>query len=105
MKFHFAPVQGHTDAAYRHFHAKNYGALTDYYTPFIRLEKGTIRQRDLKDFSSDLNSEVHLVPQIIFRDKDELNSLVEILKENHVDRDIGKNDFRNVVRSRRNHRS
>ncbi|MBD5357044.1 MAG: tRNA-dihydrouridine synthase family protein [Bacteroides sp.] len=82
MKFHFAPVQGHTDAAYRHFHAKNYGALTDYYTPFIRLEKGTIRQRDLKDFSSDLNSEVHLVPQIIFRDKDELNSLVEILKEN-----------------------
>lgn len=81
MNFHFAPVQGHTDAAYRHFHSINYGNHTDYYTPFIRLEKGSLRNRDLKDFTSDLNLGTHLVPQIIFRDKDELNSLVKLLKE------------------------
>lgn len=80
MTFHFAPVQGHTDAAYRHFHAKNYGAVTDYYTPFIRLERGEIRHRDIKDFTSELNDGLHLVPQIIFRDRDELASLVNILK-------------------------
>lgn len=82
MKFHFAPVQGHTDAAYRHFHALNYGNHTDYYTPFIRLEKGTLRNRDLKDFTSELNDRSHLIPQIIFRDQNELTSLVALLKQN-----------------------
>ena len=82
MTFHFAPVQGHTDAAYRHFHAANYGNHTDYYTPFIRLEKGAIRPRDLKDFTSELNEGTHLVPQIIFRDKEELYSLVKLMKDN-----------------------
>lgn len=82
MTFHFAPVQGHTDTAYRHFHAANYGNNTDYYTPFIRLEKGTLRSRDVKDFTSDLNLGTHLVPQIIFRDSEELNALVNLLKEN-----------------------
>lgn len=82
MKFHFAPVQGHTDAAYRHFHALNFGNHTEYYTPFIRLEKGGLRNRDLKDFTSGLNEISGVVPQIIFRDRDELNSLVKLLKEN-----------------------
>lgn len=81
MTFHFAPVQGHTDAAYRHFHAANYGNLTEYYTPFIRLERGGIRSRDIKDFTSDLNEGTHLVPQIIFRDRDELTALVSLMKE------------------------
>ncbi len=82
MKFHFAPVQGHTDAAYRHFHALNFGNHTEYYTPFIRLEKGGLRNRDLKDLTSGLNEISGVVPQIIFRDRDELNSLVKLLKEN-----------------------
>lgn len=82
MTFHFAPVQGHTDAAYRHFHAENYGSHTDYYTPFIRLEKGTLRKRDLNDFTSELNIGTTLVPQIIFRDSEELTSLVKLLKQN-----------------------
>lgn len=82
MTFHFAPVQGHTDAAYRHFHAANYGNHTDYYTPFIRLERGALRNRDIKDFTSDLNTGIHLVPQIIFRDKEELTALISLLKEN-----------------------
>lgn len=78
----FAPVQGHTDAAYRHFHAKIYGDNnTVNYTPFIRLEKGGIRNRDLKDLTSELNDGLNLIPQIIFRDKEELNTLVNILKE------------------------
>ena len=79
---YFAPVQGHTDAAYRHFHSQTYGGDQTYYTPFIRLERNEIRPRDLRDINSELNTELHLVPQVIFRDAKELNSLVEILKGN-----------------------
>ena len=81
MKFHFAPVQGHTDAPYRHFHAEEYGNDTVYYTPFIRLERGALRNKDIKDFTSGLNTTTHLVPQIIFRDNEELTGLVELIKE------------------------
>lgn len=78
---HFAPVQGHTDAAYRHFHSQIYKGNQDYYTPFIRLEKEGIRPRDMRDVTSDLNNNLHLVPQIIFRDEHELETLVDLLKE------------------------
>lgn len=82
MQFHFAPIQGNTDAAYRHFHSKLYGGDLVYYTPFIRWEKDGIRQRDLKDLNSELNNDIRLIPQIIFRDKEELVNLIEVLKEN-----------------------
>lgn len=82
MYFHFAPVQGHTDAPYRHFHAQSYETSMTYYTPFIRVEHGNLRPRDLRDFTSELNSESHLVPQIIFRDEEELQILVKLIKEN-----------------------
>ena len=81
MKLHFAPVQGHTDAPYRHFHAELYGGNYTYYSPFIRLEKGSIRQRDLKDITCDLNENNHIIPQIIFRNKEELITLIKLLQE------------------------
>ncbi len=82
MIYHFAPVQGHTDAAYRHFHNSLYAHENDsfstlnYYTPFIRLENGELRKKDLKDFISPLNNDALNIPQIIFRDETELNALV-----------------------------
>lgn len=79
--YHFAPVQGHTDAAYRHFHSLVYGGTLTYFTPFIRLEKNGLRPRDLKDLNSELNENTRLIPQIIFRDAKELNSLIGLLKD------------------------
>lgn len=81
MEFHLAPVQGNTDAPYRGLHASNYKGVTGYYTPFIRLEKDGIRQRDYKDVESAFNDAILLTPQIIFRDEEELNALVGLLKE------------------------
>jgi len=81
MDFNFAPVQGHTDAPYRHFHKLSYGNDISYHTPFIRLEQGDLRQRDVKDFTSPLNDGCNLTPQIIFRDESELRSLVSLVKE------------------------
>lgn len=87
MKYYFAPVQGHTDAAYRHFHALRYGCEDVIYTtPFIRLEKGEIRKKDLKDVCSNLNEGQSVVPQVIFRDRSELETLVDILKAEGVSR-------------------
>lgn len=81
MKIHFAPVQGHTDATYRRTHAACYGAADCYYTPFIRLERGAPRQRDMRDIAPEANEGIKLVPQLIFRDGTELLPLVEAVKD------------------------
>ncbi|MDE6410355.1 MAG: tRNA-dihydrouridine synthase family protein [Muribaculaceae bacterium] len=89
---HIAPVQGHTDAAWRHFHKSVYGGNTRYYTPFIRLEKGEFRKHDLKDFLSSLNENHELVPQVIFRNEEELRPLISGLVEKgarHIDLNTG----------------
>lgn len=82
MKYLFAPIQGHTDSAYRHFHALTYGIdALSYTTPFIRLEKGEIRKKDINDLTSVLNQGMNIIPQIIFKDLEELSSLTKILKD------------------------
>ena len=83
---HFAPVQGHTDAAYRHFHAARYGGIDSYYTPFIRLERGEVRARDLRDAFGELTQDIKSVPQVIFRDLTELQTLVRQMKEEGAQR-------------------
>lgn len=80
MNFHFAPIQGHTDAPYRHFHRIVYGDHTCYYTPFIRLENDSLRQRDIKDLVSPMNDGCRFIPQIIFRDCKELTALTALIR-------------------------
>ena len=36
---HLAPLQGYTDWVYREAHARVFGGVDTYYTPFVRLEK------------------------------------------------------------------
>ena len=79
MKIYVAPVQGHTDAAWRHFHHKIYGGDHKYFTPFMRCEKGELRLKDLRDFNNSLNEEINLEPQVIFRDTEELEILLRSL--------------------------
>ena len=81
-----APVQGHTDAAWRHFHKSIYGGCQSYYTPFIRLERGDFRKHDLKDYTSELNGNHEVAAQVIFRDMAELRPLIEGLVERGVKR-------------------
>ncbi len=92
MKIDVAPVQGHTDAAWRHFHSELYGGKNRYYTPFIRLERGDFRKHDLKDFLSPLNDNHELIPQVIFRNMEELKPLLSGLVEKgatHIDLNSG----------------
>lgn len=46
-----APLQGFTETAWRNAHEQSFGGIDAYYTPFIRLEKGTIRNKDKRDVS------------------------------------------------------
>ena len=48
---HFAPLQGYTDSVYREAHTRVFGGVDTYYTPFVRIEKGGFRNKDLKDFA------------------------------------------------------
>lgn len=86
MKIYCAPVQGHTDAPFRHFLAETYGTPLDFVTPFIRLERDGVRKRDLADLLSPLNEGLNLQAQVIFRDGQELSSLVDILSGEGISR-------------------
>lgn len=73
-----APVQGLTELPWRAFHRRVYGGgVTAYHTPFLRVERSEVRQRDLKALESGMNEGVPLVPQIIFRDFREFDMLVD----------------------------
>lgn len=79
MNLYIAPVQGHTDSAWRHFHHKIYGGNHKYFTPFMRCEHGELRPKDLKDFKNPLNEGINLEPQVIFRNLEELEVLLNAL--------------------------
>ena len=92
MKIHFAPIQGHTDMAYRVLHAQSYRPADFYYSPFIRWERGGVRLRDLKDIDKANNSPAPVIPQIIFRDRDELRHLTDAIAQagyNRIDLNMG----------------
>lgn len=79
LPIHFAPMQGYTDWAYRQIHAKYAGGIDTYYTPFIRWEKGDVRNKDITDILPQNNTGLHLVPQIICGTADDLNRLSDII--------------------------
>ncbi len=92
MKLMSAPLQGYTDAAWRHAHAIVFGGVDCYYTPFIRVEKGEIRGRDLRELHTAGCGSLKLVPQIIFRDREEFKLLVEAVTSagyNEIDLNMG----------------
>lgn len=79
-KLFLAPLQGYTEAPYRRFHAEVYGhdVFNGYITPFLRVERGAVRARDLRDVTSPLNEGMeNLSAQVIFKDQHELKILVD----------------------------
>ena len=70
-------MQGYTDAVYRRTHASLAGGVDCYFSPFIRIEKGQVRGRDMREIESDSN----VVPQIIVSGPDELDRLSDMISE------------------------
>ena len=82
ISIHFAPLQGYTDAAFRRLHHELWGGITAYYTPFVRIEKGAFRRKDLADIAPAANAGVPVVPQMLPRDADELCRMADLFIEN-----------------------
>ena len=76
----FAPLQGYTDAVYRRAHWECVGGVDEYYTPFVRIEKGEIRKKDLRDIDPAANEGVPTVPQVIAKDGDEFARLCDAVQ-------------------------
>lgn len=84
-----APLQGFTEAAWRNAHEQSFGGVDAYYTPFVRLEKGEIRNKDRKDVAKDRNTVGRLVPQLIASEPEELEQLVSFLRaQGYAEADI-----------------
>lgn len=81
LPIHFAPLQGYTEAPYRQIHQQVCGGIEAYYTPFIRLEHGKIRKKDLREALPELNQGVPVVPQVIASSEEEFRVLVRLLVE------------------------
>ena len=89
MKIFAAPLQGFTEATWRNVHNETYGGIDTYITPFIRIEKGEIRNKDIRDTEKKNNTIPHLIPQIIAATPDELLPIAEfIAKEGYCEADI-----------------
>lgn len=78
LPIHFAPLQGYTDAVYRQAHARIFGGIDTYYTPFVRVEHGEIRRKDIRELEAENNRNVPLVPQLIAPDTEKLEQIMSL---------------------------
>lgn len=92
LPIYFAPIQGYTDDVYRRIHHRMIGGIEEYYTPFVRVEVGSIRSKDIRDILPANNKNVPVVPQIIFNSRKEFEYLTNRLIEygyNRIDLNMG----------------
>lgn len=81
IPIHFAPLQGYTDDVYRRIHHELIGGIHTYYTPFLRMEGGGVRTKDMRDIRPVFNEGVPVVPQIILKSMKEFEYLTGIVEE------------------------
>lgn len=92
LPIHFAPLQGYTGDVYRRIHHQLIGGISFYYTPFIRMEGGGIRSKDIRDINPEFNQGVPIVPQIIAKNMKEFDFLTQAVEEKgykHIDINMG----------------
>ncbi|MGL5788519.1 MAG: tRNA-dihydrouridine synthase family protein [Bacteroidales bacterium] len=88
FEIQFAPLQGFTELLYRNAHHRIFGGVDTYYTPFVRIERGTFRNKDLRDIAAEQNS-CPLVPQMIASSAEEINRLTDLfLEKGHSSADL-----------------
>lgn len=68
LPIYLAPLQGYTEAPYRNAHSVCFGGVDAYYSPFVRLEHGNLRSKDLRDIAPANNQVDRLIPQLIASD-------------------------------------
>ena len=76
-----APLQGVTDNVWRMAQHKVFGGVDAYYAPFMRVERGEVRRKDLRDVLPERNAGVTLIPQILACQPDHALMMVDALKQ------------------------
>lgn len=79
LPIYFAPLQGYTEDVYRLLHHELFGHVEAYYTPFVRLENGSPRSKDLRDIKPENNVDLPLVVQIIASSAAEVETLLSVV--------------------------
>lgn len=81
MKLYFAPLEGITGYVYRRAHAKYYGGICKYFTPFLSPTKNEhFTNRERNDILPEHNP-AYTVPQILTNQADYFIHTAEKLKE------------------------
>ena len=75
-----APLQGVTDNVWRMAQHEVFGGPDAYYAPFMRVEHGEVRRKDLRDVDPERNTGITLIPQILACQPDHALMMVEALK-------------------------
>ncbi|MCF0199657.1 MAG: tRNA-dihydrouridine synthase family protein, partial [Bacteroidaceae bacterium] len=81
LPIHFAPLQGYTEDVFRRAHHQVFGGVATYYSPFIRLEHGDVRSKDLRDLRAEHNAGIPVTPQAIAASAEELERLIDVIRE------------------------
>ncbi len=76
-----APLQGVTDNVWRMAQHEVFAGVDAYYSPFMRVERGEIRRKDLRDVEPERNAEITLIPQILACQPDHALMMVDALKQ------------------------
>ena len=76
-----APLQGVTDNVWRMAQHDVFGGVDAYYAPFMRVERGEVRRKDLRDVDPERNGGVTLIPQILACQPDHALMMVDALKQ------------------------
>lgn len=80
FKIFSAPLQGYTEALWRCAHSRLAGGVDNYFTPFLRVEKAGLRNRDLREIQPAVNNGATIVPQAIFSDAEELRLIADAVR-------------------------
>jgi len=79
-RFYFAPLQGATDFIYRNIYNAHFNCIDKYFTPFIRIEKNTLRNSYKKEIQAEQNGIT--IPQFLSKNIDDTKFLLDRIIEN-----------------------
>ena len=92
LPLYFAPLQGHTEAPFRNAFEQAFGGIDGYFTPFVRLEKGHFRAKDVRDILSDNNNVPSVTHQLLANTGEKAETILSLFLEHNykeVDINIG----------------
>ncbi|MCF0181284.1 MAG: tRNA-dihydrouridine synthase family protein [Muribaculaceae bacterium] len=75
-----APLQGYTDHIWRNAHSQCFGGVDVYCAPFMRIDHGAIRNRDINDISPSNNAVAVIRPQLLASAPQEAVSLATTIR-------------------------